>query len=104
MLANYCLYFEPVIRTCAWFVPNSNSENLNNSNLSMLSIIYFLSFYCDQPSQLIFVAVHLTFEIFFGIHYVYQEPLTATLLSMNIALVVTFFMCMMIVAMMALYI
>ena len=47
VLANYCLYFECVTRTCAWFVPNSNSEKLTTSNLTTLSVIYFLSFYCD---------------------------------------------------------
>lgn len=104
VLANYCLYFECVIRTCAWFVPNSNSEKLNVSNLTTLSVIYFLSFYCDQSSQLIFVSVHLAIEIFFGVHFAYREPLSAMLLSLNIAHILIFFLCTMIVAMMVVYI
>ena len=93
-LANLCLYIECVMRTVSWFIPNSYNETLGPVDLTMNSTIYFLTFYCDRPDHLIFAAVHLTIEIFFGCYYAYtHQVLTISVFTMDILLIGTYFVC-----------
>ena len=93
-LANLCLYIECVMRTVSWFIPNSYNETLGPVDLTMNSTIYFLTFYCDRPDHLVFAAVHLAVEIFFGCHYAYMhQVLTIGVFTMDIIMIVTYFVC-----------
>ena len=103
-IANAFLYLECVIRLCALPIPNSYNEKHSNIDITMLSIIIYLSFYCDKPGHLIFATLHLAIEIFLSVHVAYLEPLTPGYVIMNVGLVVAFFACTTFVGMIMVYV
>ena len=77
VVASTFLYMEICIRFCAVFIPNASNEGHTDVYLTMVSIIMFMSFYCDRLGHLIVATLHLAFAIFFGVHVVYKEEITA---------------------------
>ena len=103
-ISNKFLYLECIIRFCAIPIPNSYNEKHSNIDITMLSIIIIMIFYCDKPGHLIFSTLHLAIAIFLNCHVAYLEPLTAGYILMNVGLIIGFFICATFGCMMIIYV
>ena len=72
--------------------------------MTMISLIIFISLYCDKLSHLILSTLYLGIAIFFGLHFLYLEKLTMGQFFMNISLIIAFFICTFVIALVMIYV
>ena len=89
-VANYFSYIELAFRLFALLKPNSRSESTSASMYMLETFAIIFATYCGDRKSFYLTCVVVVIQIFFGVHWIYESPLTVVALIVNLFVLFNF--------------